>query len=155
MTAPVTIGIDPGTRCGWAILRGDGTRIQSGTWDLSPRRHEGGGMRYLRVRDHLVEMLAQFRVERLAYEEVRRHAGTDAAHVYGGIVAMIAAVCEERAVPYVGAPVGTVKKLATGKGNADKDAMVSAAKALFGCMPGDDNEADALFVALAATRRIL
>ena len=40
-------------------------------------------------------------------------------------------------------PVGTIKKHATGKGNADKAAMVAAMHAL-GHAPADDNEADAL-----------
>lgn len=151
------LGIDPGTACGWAVLTLDGARIASGTWSLAARRHEGGGMRYLRVRRHVEEILGQFAIEQLAYEEVRRHAGTDAAHVYGGIVSQITAVCESRSppVPYTGAPVATVKRLATGKGNADKDAMIAAATELFGFTPGDDNEADALFIALAASRGLL
>lgn len=41
------LGIDPGTSCGWAILD-DGGRVASGVWDLSPKRFEGGGMRYIR-----------------------------------------------------------------------------------------------------------
>ena len=145
------IGIDPGTACGWAILDSNGNRIASGTWDLRPRRHEGGGMRYLRVRQYVEALLATpAGVRALAYEEVRRHAGTDAAHVYGGIVAMIAAVCQERGVPYVGIPVGTIKRAATGKGNASKDEMMQAAgkrwPTAIGC---DDNEADALWIASA------
>ena len=144
------IGIDPGTACGWAILDSSGGRIASGTWDLRPRRHEGGGMRYLRVRQYVEALLSTpVGVRALAYEEVRRHAGTDAAHVYGGIVAMIAAVCEERKVPYMAIPVGTVKRHATGKGNAPKEMMVSAASEHWACEPCDDNEADALWIASA------
>ena len=144
------IGIDPGTACGWAILDSNGNRIASGTWDLRPRRHEGGGMRYLRARQYVEALLATpAGVRALAYEEVRRHAGTDAAHVYGGIVAMIAAVCEERKTPYMAIPVGTVKKHATGKGNASKDEMVAAATARWTHATVDDNEADALWIASA------
>ena len=40
-------------------------------------------------------------------------------------------------------PVGTIKKHATGKGNASKDEMVASARAR-GHAPTDDNEADAL-----------
>ena len=40
-------------------------------------------------------------------------------------------------------PVGTIKKHATGKGNAGKDEMIIAAKSR-GHDPKDDNEADAL-----------
>ena len=39
--------------------------------------------------------------------------------------------------------MGTIKKHATGKGNASKDEMVAAMR-LLGHEPADDNEADAL-----------
>ena len=45
-------------------------------------------------------------------EEVRRHAGTDAAHVYGGLMATLTAWAELRGVPYEGVPVGTIKRFA-------------------------------------------
>lgn len=142
------LGIDPGTSCGWALLDLRGARVASGVWDLRPRRHEGGGMRYLRVRRYLEDILAApAGVLCVGYEEVRRHAGTDAAHVYGGIVGMIAAVCEERRVPYTAIPVGTVKRHATGKGNAPKELMIAAALGRWQVAPEDDNEADALWIA--------
>ena len=77
------------------------------------------------------------------FEEVRRHASTDAAHVYGGLMATLTAWCEQNNIPYQGVPVGTIKKHATGKGNADKAAMIEAMQAL-GHPVTDDNEADAL-----------
>jgi Holliday junction resolvasome RuvABC endonuclease subunit len=52
-------------------------------------------------------------------------------------------------VPYQGVPVGTIKKHATGRGNADKQAMVAAARAR-GFSPADDNEADAIALLLWA-----
>jgi hypothetical protein len=52
------LGIDPGTSCGWALLDASGQRVGSGAWDLRPHRHEGGGMRYLRARRYLLEVLA-------------------------------------------------------------------------------------------------
>ena len=78
----------------------------------------------------------------ICFEEVRRHAGTDAAHVYGGLMATLTAWAELRGVPYQGVPVGTIKRHATGKGNADKEAMIAAVRAR-GFTPADDNEADA------------
>lgn len=140
------LGIDPGTSCGWAVLD-NGDRIASGVWDLKPRRHEGGGMRYLRFRRYLTQVLDG--VEAVSYEEVRRHRGVDAAHVYGGILGQLTAVCESRSIPYRGIPVGTIKKLATGKGNASKEMMVEAFVQAFGEEPEADDEADALFCALA------
>ncbi len=46
---------------------------------------------------------------------------------------------------YSGVPVGTIKLHATGKGNANKDAMVAAMQAK-GHPVTDDNEADALAI---------
>ena len=79
------------------------------------------------------------------YEEVRRHIGTDAAHVYGGLMATLTAWAELRGVPYEGVPVGTWKRRVCGKGNADKATVVSAMRAR-GFSPTDDNEADALAI---------
>lgn len=77
------------------------------------------------------------------FEEVRRHRGVDAAHIYGGFLANLSAWCEEHRIPYQGVPVGTIKKHATGKGNANKEDMIEAAIRR-GHRPADDNEADAL-----------
>lgn len=79
----------------------------------------------------------------MVFEEVRRHAGVDAAHAYGGFLAQLTAWCEDHQIPYQGVPVGTIKKHATGKGNANKQAMIAAAQAR-GLTPVDDNHADAL-----------
>src|SRR5690606_19315061 len=74
---------------------------------------------------------------------VRRHVGVDAAHAYGGFMAHLTAWCEHHQIPYRGVPVGTIKKHATGKGNAGKDAVIAAVRA-WSFDPVDDNEADAL-----------
>ncbi len=155
MTTSVRVlGIDPAKRCGWALLDRQGARVASGVWSLSESRHEGGGMKFLRLDRYLVEVLDGHRPMAVAYEEVRRHAGVDAAHIYGGIIAAIARLCEERSIPFQGQPVGTVKKLATGKGNADKDAMIAAANARWSITVVDDNEADALWVAETLRRSL-
>jgi len=150
------LAIDPGTACGWAV-RHSAQTVDSGVWDLTAKRHEGGGMRFLRCRVAFREALVAFRPDVVVYEEVRRHMGVDAAHVYGGIIAIIASECEaqEPKIPYRGIPVGTVKKHATGKGNADKDAMIAAAvKRWAGFVPADDNEADARWIADAGAKEL-
>ena len=132
------LAIDPGTHCGYAL-----SPFESGVWDLSPRRYEGGGMRFVKLRNYLIKACEG--VDMVVFEEVRGHKGTDAAHVYGGIVAIITEHCELKEIPYSGIPVGTIKKYATGKGNSNKEAMVKAAR---GRWPDidlvDDNQADAL-----------
>jgi Holliday junction resolvasome RuvABC endonuclease subunit len=143
------LALDLGTTTGWA-MRTAGGQILSGTNDFRPRRFEGGGMRYVRFTDHLVELaMSAHGIGRVVFEEVRRHAGTDAAHVYGGFLATLTAWCEEYEVPYQGVPVGTIKRHVTGKGNADKAAMIAAVRAR-GYHPADDNEADAIALLLWA-----
>jgi Holliday junction resolvasome RuvABC endonuclease subunit len=80
---------------------------------------------------------------------VRRHAGTDASHVFGGFLATLTAWGELRGVPYQGVPVGTWKRQVCGKGNVDKAAVLAAIRA-HGFNPSDDNEADALAVLIWA-----
>ena len=62
-------------------------------------------------------------------------------------MATLTAWAELRGVPYQGVPVGTVKRHATGRGNASKEEMIVAAHAR-GFRPSDDNEADALAILL-------
>ena len=146
-----TLALDLGTRCGWAVGVDPGAPL-SGTWDLAPqrlRRFEGAGMKWLRLRSFLDEVFTLQRFEHVVVEEVRRHLGVDAAHAYGGALAVVSEWCEANKVPYSALPVATIKKHATGKGNSKKDAMIAAAEAR-GWRPRDDNEADALWI-LATT----
>jgi Holliday junction resolvasome RuvABC endonuclease subunit len=142
MTA-VILALDLGTTTGWA-LRPTGGPIAHGWMSLKGGRYEGGGMRYLRFSRWLHEIYGTAGdINAVYFEEVRRHASTDAAHVYGGLMATLTAWCESRNIPYQGVPVGTIKKHATGKGNAGKDDMLAAMQAL-GHPVTDDNEADAI-----------
>ena len=105
-------------------------------------------MRWLRFRKWLDGMADNHgALEAVYFEEVRRHVGTDAAHLYGGFLAELTAWCEKRGIPYQGIPVGTIKKAATGKGNANKDQMIAAMQAK-GFSPETDNDADALALLL-------
>lgn len=136
------LALDLGTRTGWAL----GTfPAAHGFIDLRPGRYEGGGMRYLRFTRWLDEIHGTVAVTEVAFEEVRRHAGTDAAHVYGGLLATLTAWCEQQQIPYRGIPVATIKRFATGKGNASKAEMIDAMR-LRGHPVTDDNEADALAI---------
>lgn len=143
------LALDLGTTTGWA-LRGHDSLITSGTASFRAGRFDGGGMRYLRFSNWLSEIgRLTGPISAIWFEEVRRHVGTDAAHVYGGLMATLTTWAELRGVPYQGVPVGTIKKHATGKGNAPKQAMIAAARTR-GFSPADDNEADAIAILLWA-----
>jgi Holliday junction resolvasome RuvABC endonuclease subunit len=146
---PTLLALDLGTTTGWALRAYDGL-ITSGTVSFRPSRYDGGGMRYLRFTNWLTEIdQLSGPIAAIWFEEVRRHAGTDAAHVYGGLMATLTAWAELRGVPYQGVPVGTWKKSVCGKGNADKAAVIAAMRTR-GFRPADDNEADAIAILLWA-----
>ena len=137
------LALDLGSTTGWA-LRGIDGHITSGSERFKPQRFEGGGMRFLRFKRWLTEIKQSCDgIDCLYFEEVRRHVGVDAAHAYGGFLATLTAWCEHHQIPYQGVPVGTIKKYATGKGNAGKEDVIAAIRAR-GYVPVDDNEADAL-----------
>ncbi len=144
MLRPI-LALDLGTTTGWALRGFDGL-VTTGTASFKPSRYDGGGVRYLRFTNWLTELdRLSGPVGTIWFEEVRRHAGTDAAHVYGGLMASLTSWAELRGIPYEGVPVGTIKRHATGKGNANKAAMIAAANAR-GFSPADDNEADAIAI---------
>ena len=140
------LALDLGTKTGWALgckKHGLGT---SGVWDFTPKRIDSGGMRYIQFKAQLNEVfslsLESGGINVVYFEEVMRHKGTVAAHVYGGLLAIMLTICEDWNIDYCGVAVGTIKKHATGKGNANKLAMIEAAIDR-GWNPADDNEADA------------
>ena len=151
MPPPSILALDLGTTTGWAC--GHPGAIISSTWDLKPGRYDGGGMRFVKFRARLTELHAAVGFTVVYFEEVRRHAGTGAAHVYGGLMATLTEWCEVHKIPYSGVPVGTIKKHATGKGNASKEQMIEAARAR-GHEPVDDNEADALCILYCAAETL-
>ena len=147
-TIPSILALDLGTSMGWALRLG--TDSHSGTVSFRPSRYDGGGMRYLRFRHWLDQLAVECALpEAVYFEEVRRHAATDAAHIFGGLLATLTSWCEQRRIPYQGVPVGTIKRHVTGKGNADKQAVIAAVRDR-GFMPADDNEADAIAILLWA-----
>ncbi|MFA6294268.1 MAG: hypothetical protein WC637_20925 [Victivallales bacterium] len=160
------LALDTGLHCGWAASLGE-PRVQthgltreitvihptvfSGVWNLKPKAREGYGRRFVKFRKHLVETLVLLEIGKVVYERVRRHMGTDAAHSFGGFIAHLTEICEEHGIPYEGFEVGTIKKVVTGYGGADKKLMIKVAKILYpGIEPQDDNEADALGILYTA-----
>jgi hypothetical protein len=143
------LALDLGSTTGWAV-RTARCRILHGTAEFRPSRYEGGGMRYLRFGKWLEQTLdVTGGIDAVYFEEVRRHAGTDAAHVHGGLLATLTAWCEGHGIPYQGVPIGTWKRHVCGKGNASKDEVIAAMRER-GFEPSDDNEADAIAILLWA-----
>lgn len=122
------IGYDPGICSGYAVLL-NGKYVESGTWLLlghriSKQRDTPGSLIYPRVTIKMCNLVDKY-IEKydkviLAYEKVANHMGTNAAHIYGGLVACgIHTVSHARPSKVAEYPihVGTWKKNSMGEGS--------------------------------------
>lgn len=139
------LALDPATNTGFAHSCGI-----SGTWDLSIRRDESRGMRLIRLHGKLNEMKLTVGVELLVYEAARNAAPKmqGALVVQAELQGVITLWCEQNRIEYKGLSPSEIKKHATGKGNANKEMMIAAAKRKWpeAQISDDDNQADALHV---------
>lgn len=144
------LALDIGTKMGYAIY--ENGAISFGTFDFTPKRFEGNGMRFIRFMNALEEIKPDI----VFFEEIRRHLGIDAAHCYGGFLSHLQVYCDKQdpKIPYGGITVADVKRIATGKGRADKKQMVEAVKTM-GYEVKDDNQADAICILLHALKNIV
>lgn len=130
------LALDIATKTGWK------TRTCSGTWNLKPNRGESEGMRVVRFKAKVREMILMEEITLIAYE---RPAGMHKASIMvaSEMVGVLKDICIKMNVQLACYSANEIKKAATGKGNANKEAMIQAAIDL-GYEPGDDNEADAI-----------
>ncbi len=136
------LAIDAATRLGWA-LRENG-RIEHGVESFAPNRHESAGMRWLKFRRWLEYIAGEkFRPDLVVYEQWIATRTGNASEITAGFTTRIVEFCTERRIDYKGVPPADLKRFTTGKGNANKDAMVAAVERRWGRHITDDNEADA------------
>lgn len=137
------LAIDIGMRAGWAC--GTPEQVSSGFQDFGRKFIEDFGMRFVRFEAWLEEVHKKEQFSIAYFEEVKRQLGYIAARVYNGFLGQLCAFCVKREIACIGIGVGTIKKFATGKGNAKKDQMIEVANTKFSTkIIKDHNEADAL-----------
>lgn len=140
------LALDLATSTGWAMRAADGT-ITSGVETFRLGRGDSPGIRFMRFRAWLWERLAGFHgvYGVVAYERPHHRGGHATALAVG-----LATVVQEQAAAdrheTLTVHTGTLKKWATGRGNAGKDAMVAAARLRYGRDVTSHDEADALHV---------
>jgi len=142
------LALDPATKCGWAHSGWGPHGATSGTWDLSIRRDESGGMRLIRLQSKL-NAIAGAGLDLVVFEAAR-NAGPKmqgALVVQSELQGVIKVWCEEKGIDYRGYSPSEIKKFATGKGNANKPEMLAAANAEWPDVEIiDDNQADAMWL---------
>ena len=136
------LSLDLGTTTGWALSsKGE---IRSGSVCFKDTPFDSKDSKYTKFRRWLENQKAHFGIDEIVYETViMLHKGSSAAHTYGGFMATVQMFGDHYSIPYEGVSVGTIKKFATGKGNANKSDVIKAIKTR-GHKVKDDNEADAL-----------
>ena len=132
------LALDMATKTGWAVNKPE----LSGVENFAIKRGESPGMRFLRFHAWLEEMFQKVKPNLVVYEQAH-HRGGAATAIALGMIAILQKQCAERGVEYMTCHTGTLKKHATGKGNASKSEMMRAYKAKWGHEPMDDNECDA------------
>jgi len=151
--APLVIGLDLSlTATGVAHMRGD----QVVTDTITPPANRRAGLLRLRwLRDHLLELIG---APALVVVEGPSYGSTGAGqHDRAGLYWLVLDGLWSRGVPVAVAPPANVKRYATGAGGgpkASKDAVLLAAARRFPGFDGDNNAADALWLAAMGTDRL-
>ena len=132
------LALDIATKTGWK------TKTASGVWDLKVNRGESESMRVVRFRAKVKELIELEKIDLVAYE---RAAGMykSSIIVESEMIGVLKLLCNELNIDLACYSATEIKKFATGKGTAKKEAMIEAAKEL-GYNPKDDNEADAIHI---------
>lgn len=138
------LSLDLGTKTGFCISD-SGQIIKSGTKFFKSNRDRSLGGRFVRFRDWLNYTLDSYKIEKIVYEQVYGHTGVEAAHIYGGFLYHMAAICFDKKIELESIGVCTIKKLISGNGRATKQEVINAVTSL-GFNPIDDNEADAIAI---------
>ena len=130
------LALDIATTTGWK------TETSSGVWKLKQKKDDSTGMKLVRLKSYLKELITLEKIDIVVYE---RPAGMfkSAIITESELIGVVLLLCEELSLQYTAYSATEIKKFATGKGNAKKQDMIDAAVAL-GYNPEDDNEADAI-----------
>jgi Holliday junction resolvasome RuvABC endonuclease subunit len=110
-------------------------------------------MRVVRFKHKVKEMINLEEINLIAYE---RPAGLHKSSIMvaSEMIGVLKDLCIELNVNLACYSATEIKKFATGKGNANKDAMIKAAIDL-GFTPKDDNEADAIHLYNLAVKDVV
>lgn len=120
------------------------TSTASGTWNLTPKKDESKGMRLIRFRAKVKEVCALEGIKLIVFEQMAVF-GKFPNFVGAEMQGVLKLFCEESGIEYKSYAPTSIKKFATGKGNAKKDSMITAAKQYNPDVKTDD-EADAILL---------
>lgn len=128
-------------------LTGTGVALESGTFTIRPKCF--GAERLAFIEDRIAEVVSDNGITLVAMEGYA-FGRPNQAHQVGELGGVVRLKLWRMGVPFVVIPPASLKKYATGKGNANKDAMLEAAIRRFGFEGHGNDEADAWLLLQAA-----
>jgi Holliday junction resolvasome RuvABC endonuclease subunit len=144
------LALDCATKTGWALIKG-GSVYESGVQDFSKKRGESNGIMFIRFRRWLTDMLKENKPDMLVYEQTgHSFKNASAMEIAFNLSGRAQEVADEHFIQYTTYTPSALKKFATGKGNADKAAMIEAVYDRIGKRVESDDEADAILLGLMA-----
>ena len=143
------IGLDLSlNKAGVAAIDGDASIYQAETLRTPQKVIAAGAHARLEwVRSGIDERVQRVKPDAAVVEAPAYGAKGTAVHQLAGLWWIITHDLWKLGVPYVSISPGSCKLYASGDGSADKDAMILATARAFGDFDGDNNAADALWLA--------
>ncbi len=140
------LALDCGTHCGWAFgsKADSGWRLEeSGVQVFDVRRGESPGLRFARFRSWLEEVGNLVEPAVVLFEQAH-HRGGAATELCVGMTTRMMEWAASKGIEYAAVHSATLKKFATGRGNADKSEMIHRASEIAARVIEGDDEADAI-----------
>jgi hypothetical protein len=147
------LALDLGTRTGWALW--DGHRLESGVETFEAKRGESPGMRFLKFNRWLEVFFGELLMLDLVVYEAPHHRGGAPTEIAYGFATRIQERCALLGIEHVSVHTATLKKWTTGRGNADKAAMMEAVARRWNRRVDSDDEADAIALAYYALETLV
>ena len=141
------LSLDLGARTGWAFAE-NGKLIDSGVHSLFDAKYRDftDGERFHAFYEFLMRYDT---VDAIVFEQVAGGTKGRQTVLFNGYRATLLLWAQMLCVPVIPIAVGTIKKAVTGSGNASKEDVIDAVRAM-GYPTFDDNEADAIAAYFAA-----
>jgi Holliday junction resolvasome RuvABC endonuclease subunit len=132
------LSLDIATKTGFCVFN------RSGMMDFTPKQNDSKGMRLIKFKSFFKRMIEEYKIKLIVFEGQAVFGKTQPNFVASEMIGTLKIHCEEVGIEYRSYAPAEIKQSATGKGNADKDAMVEFAESKFDLKVVDNNEADAL-----------
>jgi len=138
------LSLDLATTTGWAYNK---PSMVGGVWNLKPKKGSSDGMKLIKLRSFLEDFNKEVGgLDVIVYEK-------PAGRFINGVISVVELVsvvkvfCDDKKINYTSYRPTEVKKIATGKGNTNKEGMLAEAKRRW---PNiniiDHNQADAMLM---------